>query len=205
MTLAVHDHPTPSAAERPAIFIDQEGTLVRHVDRSVDPARLQFMPAAPEALAALAAEGFALVIVTNQSGLARRRFTRAQYDDLARALRERLRAQAGVELTDLMHCPHAPGADGLPMCPCRKPAAGLLMKAARHHRLDLARSWMVGDMLDDVEAGRRCGCRTVLFDSGGETVWRRTPLRTPHRRLAGWVDVAQLIVADRRGVQAVGH
>lgn len=203
MALQPFSHAAHAGPLRPAVFIDKDGTLVRNVPYNVDPALLQFMPAAPEALAALAAEGFALVIVTNQSGLAQRRFTRAQWDELAAALRERLQAQAGVRLTDLLHCPHAPGEDGLPMCPCRKPAAGLLMQAARRHRLDLERSWMVGDTLDDVEAGRRCGCRAVLFDSGGETVWRRAPLRMPHRRLTDWVDVAQLIVAHHRGLQEV--
>jgi D-glycero-D-manno-heptose 1,7-bisphosphate phosphatase len=188
---------------RPAVFIDKDGTLIRNVPYNVDPTLLQFMPAAPQALCALAAAGFALVVVTNQSGLALRKFSRGEFDTLATALRQRLRAEAGVELTDLLHCPHAPGADGLPVCPCRKPAAGLLLKAARRHHLDLQRSWMVGDTLDDIEAGRRCGCRTVLFDSGGETVWRRAPLRTPHRQMTDWVDVAQLIGGDRQGIEEV--
>jgi histidinol phosphatase-like enzyme len=65
-------------------------------------------------------------------------------------------------------------------CDCRKPAPGMLLRAAREHDLALQRSWFIGDILDDVEAGRRAGCRTVLIDNGNETVWRRGPLREPH-------------------------
>ena len=64
------------------------------------------------------------------------------------------------------------------------------------HQLDLARSWMVGDTLDDVEAGHRAGCRSILFDSGGETVWRLSPLRMPAARCRDWDEVAHWIVAD---------
>jgi histidinol phosphatase-like enzyme len=57
---------------------------------------------------------------------------------------------------------------------------GMLLRAAREHGIDLSRSWMIGDILDDVEAGRRAGCRTALIDNGNETEWRRSRWRTPH-------------------------
>ncbi|WP_309624682.1 HAD hydrolase-like protein, partial [Methylibium sp.] len=66
------------------------------------------------------------------------------------------------------------------------------------HRIDLARSWMVGDTLDDVEAGRRAGARSVLLDVGNETQWRITPLRTPHHRVADLLEAAELIVGQAR-------
>jgi D-glycero-D-manno-heptose 1,7-bisphosphate phosphatase len=183
---------------RPAVFVDKDGTLVDDVPYNVEPALLNFRPGTLAALATLAASGFALVIVTNQSGIARGLFDEAQFAALRSALLARIRREAGLAFTGFEHCPHAPGADGLPTCGCRKPMPGMLRRAALAHRLDLARSWMVGDTLDDVEAGHRAGCRSILYDSGGETVWRRSPARHPEAVIADWDEVAHWILASRR-------
>jgi D-glycero-D-manno-heptose 1,7-bisphosphate phosphatase len=182
---------------RPVVFLDKDGTLVENVPYNVDPAQLRFTPHALSALQMLQAEGYALVVVSNQPGLALGRFTRAEFARLQRALAARLRDEAGVELTDFYACPHRPGAHDRPACLCRKPAPGLLRQAALAHRLDLRDAWMVGDILDDIEAGRRAGCRTVLLDVGHETVWRCSPLRTPHHRCADLLQAARHIVAAR--------
>jgi D-glycero-D-manno-heptose 1,7-bisphosphate phosphatase len=183
---------TPDAGPaRPALFIDKDGTLVENIPYNADPARLRFMPGALEALANLALAGYALVLVTNQSGLARGYFGRAQFKVLLDALQRRLWEEAGLRLDALMVCPHAPGPDGAPACLCRKPAPGMLTRAAREHRLDLPASWIVGDTLDDVEAGHRAGCRAALLDSGGETVWRRSPMRTPDLHCHSWAEFAR--------------
>ncbi|HSN34695.1 MAG TPA: HAD family hydrolase [Ideonella sp.] len=181
-------------APRPAVFIDKDGTLIEDVPYNVDPARLAFTRHAPQALAGLAEAGYALVVVTNQPGIAAGRFSRADFARLEQGLREQVRAQAGVELEGVYACPHAPGVGRTPGCLCRKPAPGLLRRAARELNLDLGASWMVGDILDDVEAGRRAGCRTVLLDVGHETVWRLSPLRLPHHRCRDLLDAARLIV-----------
>lgn len=178
-----------AAPLRPAVFIDKDGTLVHNVAFNVDPAKLSFLPGALDALRQLQAQGFALLVVTNQSGLAQGLFTRAQFARLQAALEARLAAEAGVRLLGLEVCPHAPGPSGAPRCLCRKPAPGMLQRAACRHSLDLARSWMVGDILDDVEAGHRAGCRSILLDSGGETVWRRSPMREPDAVCEGWSGV----------------
>ncbi|HEY9108780.1 MAG TPA: HAD-IIIA family hydrolase, partial [Roseateles sp.] len=146
--------PTPAhekAPGRPAVFVDKDGTLVEDLPGNADPARLKLRHGAADALAALAARGFALLVATNESDLARGCTTRAQFARLQAALEKQLRDAAGVELLDVLVCPHAPGPDGHPSCLCRKPAPGLLTRAARRHDIDLARSWMVGDTLDDVE------------------------------------------------------
>jgi len=194
------DAATPAAplhARRAAVFLDKDGTLIENVPYNVDPALLRFTPRALPALQLLSRAGFALVVVTNQSGIGLGRFTRAQFLELQRALVDRLHDEAGVELLDLYLCPHPPSAAGLPACLCRKPADGLLRQAALGHRLDLARSWMVGDILDDIEAGRRAGCRTVLLDVGHETEWRLNRLRLPHHRCGDLFDAAQIIVESR--------
>lgn len=101
----------------------------------------------------------------------------------------RLRSSAGVYA-----CPHPRVDDGeRPHCLCRKPIPGLIRLAAFAHRLDLGRSWMIGDILDDVEAGRRAGCRTVLLDVGNETVWRRSPWREPDLRCRTLAEAAEAI------------
>ena len=186
---------------RPAVFIDKDGTLVDDVPYNVDPARLSFKPGAFEALAQLRKAGFALVVVTNQSGLATGRFTAEAFSRLREALCDTLRARGGV-LDGFMVCPHAPAEDGSPVCHCRKPAPGLFLGAARELALDLAGSWMVGDILDDVEAGHRAGCRSLLFDSGGETLWRRGPGRTPDARVTAWPQVVRVILAGARAKPA---
>jgi D-glycero-D-manno-heptose 1,7-bisphosphate phosphatase len=185
---------------RRAVFIDKDGTLVENVPYNVDPRKLVFTPGAVRGLQWLADAGYTLVVITNQPGIALGRFKRADLDALAHALTERL-ADAGIALAGFYACPHRPASladPGGTACFCRKPAPGMLQRAARELNLSLAHSWMVGDILDDVEAGQRAGCRTVLLDVGNETEWRFSPLRTPTLRAR---DVRQaaaaMLAADR--------
>ncbi len=184
----------PRRPARPAVFVDRDGALVQDPADSAAPARQRFVPGALQALSTLAAAGYALLLVTHRSGLALGSFARSRFAQRQAALRRQLHDEAGIVLQDDVVCPHAPGLAGRPACLCRKPAPGLLLRAARMHDLDLAASWMVGGMLDDVEAGRRAGCRSLLLDGGGETAWRLTPMRQPHRRCTGWGEVAAQIV-----------
>lgn len=143
---------------RPAVFLDRDGTLIEDVGYPRDPEAVRLLAGAPEALAALRRAGFALVVVSNQSGIGRGLVSREEADAVHARFVAELRA-CGVELDDVRYCPHAPE-DG---CACRKPAAGLLLDSAHELGLDLGRSFMVGDKPADVEAGRTAGCRTVLF------------------------------------------
>jgi histidinol-phosphate phosphatase family protein len=174
-----------------AVFLDKDGTLVENVPYNADPARIVLAPGAREAVAAIAGAGYRVIVVSNQPGVALGRFAEADLERIEQRLRELLPALDGF-----YWCPHAPG-EG---CPCRKPAAGLLERAAREHGVDLSQSWMVGDILDDVEAGRRAGCRTVLLDVGNETEWQLTPERrpdhvSPHLAQAGALILREAIAA----------
>jgi D-glycero-D-manno-heptose 1,7-bisphosphate phosphatase len=184
-----------AAHGRPAVFIDKDGTLVRDVPYNVDPARLEFTTGAVGALARLAAAGYALIVVSNQPGVALGHFTQSDLDTLAHHLKERL-ADAGVPITGFYTCPHRPPAQsGVGVgCACRKPAPGLLLRAARELAIALDASWMIGDILDDVEAGHRAGCRTVLLDVGNETEWRLSSLRAPTVRAKDLAQAAQAIL-----------
>jgi D-glycero-D-manno-heptose 1,7-bisphosphate phosphatase len=166
----------------PGLFVDKDGTLVHDVPYNVDPAHIALTPRAGPGLRALGAAGYRLIVVSNQSGVARGRFTEAALAAVRCRVHQLLAAE-GVALHDFLYCPHHP--DGAVAryavtCSCRKPQPGLLIAAAARHGLDLSRSWAVGDILDDVEAGRRAGCRTVLIDNGSETEWVDGELRRPH-------------------------
>ena len=181
---------------RPAAFLDKDGTLVRDVPYNVDPRRIELEPTAGVGLAQLAAAGLALVVVSNQSGVARGLFEEKALDAVEQRIRQLLES-LDIELAGFYYCPHHPEGS-VPQyrvrCNCRKPAPGMLLQASRDLELDLTRSWLIGDILDDIEAGRAAGCRTVLIDAGHETEWVSGPRRTPHYIAANLADAARFIV-----------
>ncbi|MGQ3051518.1 MAG: D-glycero-alpha-D-manno-heptose-1,7-bisphosphate 7-phosphatase [Roseateles sp.] len=183
----------PRTPGRPCLFMNQDGTLVESTANPADPLLLRLRAGAGEALARLQTAGVALVIVTNQAGLASGRITRAEFARLQQVLLQRLHDEFGVRITGVEVCPHSPDSQGRPACLCRKPAPGMLVRAAHRHGVDLSRSWMVGDTLDDVEAGHRAGAAGLLLDNGSETVWRRSPLREPDARLLDWAALATYV------------
>ena len=144
---------------RKAAFIDRDVVLNEErafVHRAED---FEFVPGAVEALKALREAGYALVVVTNQSGIARGLYPESDYHDLTAHMRERLRA-AGVELDAVEYCPHLPDAPVSRYrldCDCRKPKPGMLRKAIEALDLDPGASFLVGDRLSDLEAGRAAG------------------------------------------------
>ena len=187
----------PTRPRCSAVFIDKDGTLVENVPYNVDPARIKLVAGAASALRRLARLGYRLFVVSNQPGLALAYFDEAALDRAWRHLRDVL-AQQDVPLHGFYYCPHHPQgrvAALSAICDCRKPAPGLLLRAAEEHRIDLARSWMVGDILDDIEAGRRAGCRTVLADVGNETEWMRSAWRTPDLVATSLAEAASWIPA----------
>jgi D-glycero-D-manno-heptose 1,7-bisphosphate phosphatase len=148
---------------RPAVFLDRDGTIIVERHYLAEPAGVELLPGAAEGLRALADAGFALVVVTNQSGIARGLFTQA---DL-RAVQERLDAllaRHGVTLEATYYCPHHPDRDG--PCECRKPGTALFRQAARELGLDLRRSIFIGDRLRDVQPAFELGGRAVLVRTG---------------------------------------
>jgi len=163
-----------------AVFIDKDGTLVQNVPYNVDPARVSFTPGAIDALRALAYAGYELFVISNQSGVARGFFDEAAVLRVFEHIHMEL-ASTGVVLAGSYYCPHLSNGTVQAFaidCDCRKPAPGLLLRTAAEHDIDLASSFVVGDILDDVEAGKRAGCRTVLLDTGCETEWHLTTERT---------------------------
>lgn len=148
---------------RRAVFVDRDGTIIREHGYLADPARVELLPGAVEGLTALQSAGCALVIVTNQSGIARGYFGEEAYRQVEQEVVTRL-AEQGVTVLASYFCPHHPDFTG--PCDCRKPATGLIERAAREHRLSLAGSALVGDRLRDIEAARMLGGIGVLVRTG---------------------------------------
>jgi len=183
---------------RRAVFLGGDGTLVDGGSPGARPERLHLARGAGEALRLLRDAGFTFVVVSNRPGVARGEYEEADLESVATSLREALGAE-GIAMLDFYYCPHDP--QGLLRnyavpCVCRKPMPGMLQRAAFEHDLDLARSWMVGDDLDDVEAGVRAKCRTVLVDGGFETEWRLNEQRLPHHVAESLEEAARLILED---------
>jgi D-glycero-D-manno-heptose 1,7-bisphosphate phosphatase len=189
-----------------AVLLDKDGTLLEDVPYNVDPALMRFAPGAADALAILAAHGFRLFVISNQSGVALGRFGYEALFEMEDHLRRMFEA-CGTTLEGAYWCPHHPNgtvARYAYRCTCRKPAPGLLLRAAREHGIDLRKSWFVGDILDDVEAGTRAGCRTALIDNGNETRWVPGPERVPTVREPDLLRAALGIVHEQEAVDTAG-
>lgn len=159
---------------RPAAFVDRDGTIIQERHYLADPAGVELIDGAAQALRALAEAGYALVVVTNQSGIARGRIRPEQYEAVRERVGEILAAE-GVTLDGVYHCPHHPEITG--PCECRKPGLALYERAARELGLDLARSIYIGDKVSDVAPAMKLGGRgyLVLTGHGAEESARLPP------------------------------
>ena len=181
-----------------AVFIDKDGTLIRDVPYNCDPRRVVFNPGVPEALRQLKSRGYMLIVVSNQSGLAMGYFAVADLERITDKIQGDL-MEAGAEIDAFYFCPHHPQGKVsryARACQCRKPGPGMLLRAAEQWNIDLSRSWMIGDILHDVEAGNRAGCRTILLDVGNETEWLMNEYRCATARVSTMAEAAALILEN---------
>jgi D-glycero-D-manno-heptose 1,7-bisphosphate phosphatase len=152
-----------NAASRPAVFLDRDGTIVKEADYLAEPKQVRILPGAADALRRLSRAGYVLIVVTNQSGIARGLYTEADFFRVQRRV-EQLLTRAGVHLEGVYFCPHHPDFTG--PCDCRKPGLALYQLAIAEHGIDATRSLFVGDRLKDVEPARQLGGRGVLVRTG---------------------------------------
>jgi D-glycero-D-manno-heptose 1,7-bisphosphate phosphatase len=148
---------------RPAAFLDRDGTIIEDPGFLHEPGKVRLLAGASEAIRALNAAGVLVVIVSNQSGIARGLYTAADYAAVQRRLGELLAAQ-GAHLDGAWFCPHHPDVTG--PCACRKPGTKLFTDAAVALGIDLKRSAFIGDRLSDVEPARTLGGTGVLVRTG---------------------------------------
>lgn len=150
-----------------AVFLDRDKTLIDDPGYLDHPDGVRLLPGVAEGLRRLKEAGYRLVVVTNQSAIARGKVTVDRLETIHAELRRQLTA-AGVELDAIYYCPYHPDGTVPPYNREhveRKPAPGMLLRAAREMDLNLSKCWMVGDRLRDIQAGRRAGCKTVLVRS----------------------------------------
>src|SRR3954471_22751147 len=154
---------------RRAIFLDRDGVLVRDVGPLTSAADIVLTPGVARGLAELSRAGFLLVVVSNQTVVARGLLDESEVLELQRQVEGRIVAENGPALDAFYFCPHHPKATRAEFrsdCACRKPAPGLLLRAAAELDIRLAESFMIGDRPSDVAAGWRAGCTTILLTTG---------------------------------------
>lgn len=148
---------------RSAVFLDRDGTVVADADYLADPEKLVLIPGATEAIRRLKRAGLAVVLVTNQSGIARGLYTKADYHAVANRL-ERVLREAEASVSATYYCPHHPDFTG--PCECRKPGIALYRQAAVELGVDPATSFYVGDKLTDLLPARALGGEGILVRTG---------------------------------------
>jgi histidinol-phosphate phosphatase family protein len=172
------------------VFLDRDGVLVREVDYLRDPSQLSVLPGVPQALKSLRDAGFKLVVVTNQSGVARGFFSLAMLAKIHRTLKKHL-AKYGAKWDALYFSPHA--ADSAH--PWRKPGTGMLKAAKKRFKLDLKSSYFVGDTTTDVATARNAGCVPILVRTGHGGRDGRHPKAKPDKVCRDLAAAARWILA----------
>jgi len=179
-----------------AVFIDRDGTLIKDIPYNSNPALIKFEDHAIEFLQQLKKKNFLLVVISNQDGVAHGYFTEESIYKMHGTIR-RLLLPHNVQIDAFYYCPHFPGGkikEYAVDCDCRKPKPGLIHKAAKTFNINLSQSWMIGDILHDVEAGNVAGCRTIFFNNGNETEWVLKKERIPEYEVSDLKQAAEIIL-----------
>ena len=148
-----------------AVFLDRDGTInieKNYVHRIQE---WEWISGSTDAIRTLNKSGFLVIVVSNQSGIARGKYSPADVNLLHSQIVQEL-AMEGGSIDDFYFCPHHPEYGSVRDCACRKPKPGLLMEASAKWRVDLSRSWMIGDKLIDVQAGMAAGAESILVRTG---------------------------------------
>jgi len=167
-----------NTAKQKCVFFDRDGIINespgpgRYVTRWED---FHIIPEFTVCLQAVLKSGYQAAIVTNQRAVARKLMTMKNLENIHRRLKRLLMRRYGLAFLDIACCPHNKNE-----CSCRKPSPGMILSLAERHNIDLGKSWMVGDLETDIEAGRRAGCRTILV--ADETGGSKADVRVPSMR-----------------------
>ena len=156
--------------KKKAVFLDRDGTIVVHEPYLSSPEQLQLLPNAAEGIRLFKKSGYLVIVITNQSGIARGFFNEERLAVIHKKLMSMLKSE-GIEIDDIYYCPHH--AEGIVEsykvdCDCRKPKPKMLLNAAKEHNIDLTKSLMIGDSAVDMLAGKNAGCTCILIRNAGE-------------------------------------
>ena len=144
-----------------AVFLDRDGVICRDVNYCSRPEDFELLPTVPQAIKLLNNHNYLIIIITNQSGIARGFFTHETLTHIHKKMTEEL-ARFNAWTDDIQYCPHHPDEE----CNCRKPGTALFERAIQEHSINVKASFMIGDRLKDIDAGRALGCRTVFVSTG---------------------------------------
>ena len=187
-----------------AVFLDRDGTVIEHVHYLSNPADVRLLPGAAEALAQLRRAGFVCVLITNQSAIGRGMISDSRLHEIHAEMNRQLTEQ-GTALDGIYYCPDVPSGDDRTVVenPNRKPGPGMLLQAASDLGLDLAGSWMVGDLISDVLAGLNAGCRSILVGSGPEAPSSDEPqiATTSYLKAPDLANAAEMILNAQRNLR----
>ncbi len=154
-------------SENKAVFLDRDGVLIEDVHYLSKLEQVSIFDDVPKSLSLLSQNGFKLILVSNQSGVARGYFDEAFVQKTHKHLNQLL-ADHNVKLDATYYCPHhIAGNDPYNIkCACRKPAPGMILKAAQEHRIDVSMSYVIGDKTSDIELAENTGCKGILVTTG---------------------------------------
>lgn len=179
---------------RPAVFLDRDGTIIRDAEYLRDPEQVELLPGAAHAIKRLNDAGWPVIVVTNQSGIARGLLTEQDYERVRMRL-DKVLAAEGAKINATYHCPHHPDLTG--PCECRKPGVKLYADAAKALDLDTKGSWYVGDRIRDVSPGDHFGGRSVMLIVDSTPDADRMAAAAAKRRTArSLAEAVDLIIAE---------
>lgn len=141
-----------------AVFVDRDGTINIDMHYLDDPDKFEMYPGVGEGIKKLKDSGFKIIVITNQSGIVRGYFTEKQLTNIHERMKKEFQ-EFDVVPDGIYYCPHHPDEN----CNCRKPSTGLFEKAIKEHNIDVKKSYMLGDKILDVGAGKKIGARTILI------------------------------------------
>lgn len=188
-----------------AVFLDKDGTLIIDIPYNADPDQITLCNDCIKGLKRLQEKKYLLILITNQAGVAHGYFK----EDALLLVEEKIKMMLnnyGIMLSGFYYCPHHPQgkiARYAIDCDCRKPKPGLLLKAAAELDIDLSASWMIGDILNDIEAGNSAGCKSILVDNGNETEWLMNEIRRPIAKVRNIDEAAEYIISIKKDERLV--
>lgn len=148
-----------------AVFLDRDGTIIEDVGYLKKRSEIKFLPRVSEAIKLLNESGFKVIVVTNQAGVAKGYFTEETVKEINQSIQKTL-AEQGAYIDKIYYCPHhieATVEEYRKDCYCRKPNPGMIEEAAFEFRIDLEKSFVIGDKISDIEAGQKVGCKAILL------------------------------------------
>lgn len=150
-----------------AIFLDRDGVINEDIDNLYKIEDIEIINGVPEALKLLKKNGFKLIVISNQPVIARGLATEKQINEINNEINNLIKKESGIEIDKFFFCPHHPNANLEKyriLCHCRKPSPGMIFQAAKEFDIDLSQSWMIGDRISDIVAGKNAGCKTILIE-----------------------------------------